>query len=91
MDQRVLAACCLQGDPGVLDPARVGPNQIVTVGPIQMTTLTPSTFCVPPLVVDARGNCGGLKGSLRSTRILSRDSEWMCVLGDGFFVPAQMD
>ena len=39
MDPRVLAACCVQVDPGPADHLWVAPVQIVTVGPVQVTTL----------------------------------------------------
>src|ERR1700728_536428 len=39
MNPRVLAACWLQVDPGLDDLLWVGPNQMITVGPIQVITL----------------------------------------------------
>jgi hypothetical protein len=40
MDPRVLAACWLQVDPAMVDLLWVGPNQTITVGPIQVITLS---------------------------------------------------
>ena len=40
MDPRVIAACWLQVDPALAGLLWVGPNQMVTVGPIQVITPT---------------------------------------------------